>query len=152
MAIVVRRADVADSERILRFLREWSYHAAVTDNATVLLAVEGPTIAGLLRLEPEYGVMVLRGMRVNAMFQRQGVGTALLHAASAHLQDTICYCIPYPHLTSFYGQIGFEEVDATEAPPHLRVRLAAYRAEGREMIIMRRPGLGGRITTASIPR
>jgi hypothetical protein len=93
------------------------------------------------RLAPEHGTTVLRGMRVEPAFQRQSIGTRLLGAVAANLTGH-CYCIPYAHLTGFYGQIGFSVLDSCAAPGFLAERLASYRlrADGHEYLLMYRPG------------
>ena len=65
----------------------------------------------------------------------------MLRRFATMLADADCFCLPYAHLVSFYGQIGFEPVAPEALPPHLAARLASYRRERREVsvIAMRRP-------------
>jgi GNAT superfamily N-acetyltransferase len=81
-------------------------------------------------------------MRVEPDFQRQGIGSRLLGAVGAELRGP-CYCIPYAHLTGFYGQIGFQVLEPRLAPDFLAERLATYRArgDGHEYLLMYRPNL-----------
>lgn len=43
------------------------------------------------------------------------------------------------HLTGFYGQIGFVEVEPEVALPFLAERVAGYRRSGEDVILMWRP-------------
>ena len=137
----VHRARLEDLPRIRRYYERWQYRGDVRSDDTVLIVEHEGGIIGVVRLAPEHGTTVLRGMRVEPGFQRQGIGTGLLGAASAELKGP-CYCIPYAHLTGFYGQIGFQVLDPRTAPDFLAERLAGYRAraDGREYLLMYRPG------------
>jgi N-acetylglutamate synthase-like GNAT family acetyltransferase len=121
------------------FYEGWHYRGEVRADDLVLIAEHDGAIIGVVRLALEHGTTVLRGMRVQAGFQRQGIGTRLLVSASAELTGP-CYCIPYAHLTGFYGQIGFRVLDPASAPDFLAERLAAYRAraDGHEYLVMYR--------------
>ncbi|WP_442949132.1 GNAT family N-acetyltransferase [Nostoc sp.] len=55
-------------------------------------------IVGVVRLCPDTGFFVLRGMQVLAKFQQQGIGTRLLQACTEQLVVQVCYCIPWQHL------------------------------------------------------
>jgi N-acetylglutamate synthase-like GNAT family acetyltransferase len=136
----VHRATLEDLPRIRRFYERWQYRGEVRSDDTVLIAEQDGAIIGVVRLAPEHGKTVLRGMRVVPGFQRQGIGTRLLDAVSAELKGP-CYCIPYAHLTDFYGQIGFQVLDPRTAPDFLAERLASYRAraDGHEYLLMYRP-------------
>jgi hypothetical protein len=72
------------------------------------------------------------------MHQRRGVGMQLLGAFVAGLSGMECFCIPFVHLTSFYGRGGFAVVNDAAAPIFLRERAERYRLEGHEVLIMRR--------------
>jgi hypothetical protein len=57
------------------------------------------------------------------------------------LGEQRCFCIPYAHLTDFYGRIGFEVAEPQPAPAFLAERLESYRAlgDGKEYVLMHRP-------------
>jgi GNAT superfamily N-acetyltransferase len=91
-----------------------------------------------VRLAPEHGTPVLRGMQVHPDHRRQGVGSKLLARISEELGESSCYCIPYAHLVQFYSQIGFDVIEITLAPPFLKERLESYQARGdrRKYLLM----------------
>ena len=116
----------------------WGYHGGIADSDIVYVArVNGQSVA-LVRRTFEEGVLMLRGMQVAPEFQRRGLGTRLLDRFVADLPPVDCYCIPFAHLTGFYARAGFEVIDESRAPDFLRERAARYRAEKREVILMRR--------------
>jgi len=63
----------------------------------------------------------------------------MLTVLATVLKDENCYCLPFAHLTSFYGQIGFIEIPPDQAPIHLQRRYADYRAKGQRVTVMKRP-------------
>ena len=71
-------------------------------------------------------------------WRRGGVGSLLL----SHFVDTLpapgCWCVPYANLQHFYARGGFHPAAVADAPPFLRERLAFYRQEGLDVILMRR--------------
>ena len=136
----MRRATLEDLPEILRFYERWQYRGEVRSDDSVLIAERDSAIIGVVRLVPEHGTTVLRGMRVERDFQRQGIGSRLLGAVRAELRAP-CYCIPYAHLAGFYGQIGFQVFDPRRAPDFLAERLASYRTrgDGHEYLLMYRP-------------
>jgi GNAT superfamily N-acetyltransferase len=79
-------------------------------------------------------------MHVDPAHQRHGVGARLLAVFVASLGERECFCIPFTHLTSFYGRGGFTVVDEGAAPPFLVERVRQYRREGHDVLIMCRPG------------
>lgn len=122
----------------IAFLRGQGYQGAVEDVDRVFVATADGTIVGVVRLAPERGVTVLRGMRVAPSFQRQGVGRALLASLDGVLRGGPCYCLAYPWLRSFYGIIGFREAQPAEVPAFLAERYREYLARGSDVILMRR--------------
>ena len=119
----------ASYEEIAAFYRSVGYDSALERDAVVVAARQAGEVVGVVRLVMEEGVMVLRGMEIAATHQKQGLGTRMLQVLDGKIGGRACYCLPYPWLGGFYGQIGFEEVkDETTLPPHLRARLADYRA------------------------
>jgi hypothetical protein len=54
------------------------------------------------------------------------------------LGDVECFCLPFTHLTRFYGSAGFAVIADDDAPPFLVERLRQYREEERDVLIMRR--------------
>jgi N-acetylglutamate synthase-like GNAT family acetyltransferase len=142
LVVRVRRAHPADLPRVRARYAAWRYGSDVALDDTAFIAEDDEALVGLVRLVQEQGVLVLRGMRVVAERQRQGVGTRLLHALVADVGTEACFCIPYPHLVGFYGRGGFVEIDPADAPAFLGERLTAYRrtrAEERFTLMCRPP-------------
>ena len=137
----VHRATLEDLPRIRRFYGRWQYRGELRSEDIVLIAEQDSAIIGVVRLAPEHGTTVLRGMRVEPGLQRKGIGARLLGAVSTEVKGE-CYCIPYAHLIDFYGQIGFQVLDPRRAPGLLAERLTSNRAraDGHEYLVMYRPG------------
>lgn len=138
----VRRAGAEDLDRARRFYRSRGYGGGIRPEDTVLLAERDGRLVGVVRLAPEHGAVVLRGMQVDPACQRRRIGTRLLAAIADELGERDCFCIPYVHLVHFYGQIGFRPIEPGAAPAFLAERLAEYRrrADGKEYLLMHRPG------------
>jgi N-acetylglutamate synthase-like GNAT family acetyltransferase len=140
MLIHVRRAVAQDISRALNFYAERRYSGGIRPEDAVLLAERDGELVGLVRLAPEEGVIVLRGMQVHPSCQRQGIGKRLLQTVAQELDRKGCFCVPYAYLVGFYGGIGFQVIKPANAPIFLRRRLDRYqnRADGNEYHIMRR--------------
>jgi N-acetylglutamate synthase-like GNAT family acetyltransferase len=130
----ITQAKPHDVEDIKAFYRHCGYGGGLSEKDLILIARSEAKIIGAVRLCPETGFFVLRGMQVLDRFQRQGIGKQLLQSCTEHLVDRVCYCIPWQHLRSFYQQAGFQEVSPSEAPVLLRERFNNYIS--REMSIM----------------
>lgn len=137
----IRRGVASDLQRIRAFYRTAGYAGTVQPDDEILLVEENHDVIGVVRLARENGVTVLRGMRVVPSHQRVGLGTRLLEAVSAALEDRPCYCIAYAHLLGFYARIGFREVDSANAPAFLVARLEDYRRQRpQDLRLLLRPG------------
>ena len=134
----VRIAQSGEYPRLDALYRAWGYTAGIGARETVYVAEESEHQIGLVRRTLEEGTVMLRGMQVDPAHQRRGVGSRLLDAFIADLSAAECYCIPYAHLTAFYNRGGFEVVPEAHAPAFLVQRLARYRGEGLDVLIMRR--------------
>jgi GNAT superfamily N-acetyltransferase len=99
-----------DISRIATAYSQWGYGGGITPADTAWLAEAAGELIGVVRVAPEHGTLVLRGMRIAEQWQRLGIGTRLLAAVGSWLDEgRKCYCVPYTHLVHFYGQIGFVE-------------------------------------------
>ena len=136
--IRIEMAGSQDGEAIAALYAEAGYGAAVQADDTVIVARNEAMLVGVLRLCPEEGVMVLRGMQVRLEYQRQGVGARMLAACLPHLAGTEAFCLPYAHLDGFYAAAGFARAENPALPGFLARRLDAYRARGQDVIAMRR--------------
>ena len=125
--IAIRTVPPAESERVAAFYRRAGYAGQAQPDDRVLVAVQTEDWVGIVRLAVEHGVTVLRGMRVLPGHQRRGIGGQLLRAVCTLLDQLPCYCLPFSHLTGFYGRAGFTEVAPEDAPIFLAERLADYR-------------------------
>ena len=115
------------------------YRRTIDPADTVWLAETAEEAVGIVRVAAEQGTPVLRGMRIAEHARRQRLGSRMLQAIAEWLGDRECYCVPYPHLAGFYGQIGFAELEPAAAPLFLAKRLADYGRSGEDVILMRRP-------------
>jgi N-acetylglutamate synthase-like GNAT family acetyltransferase len=140
----LRLLEADEIPRIVAFYEETGHLPKLNSNDQFLVAEERGGIRAAVRLCRESGSLVLRGMRVSRLHQRQGLGSRLLQYAEEAMGSRGCYCIPFTHLESFYAQIGFVRIDPERAPAFLRNRLEHYRREHElDVILMRRPGSYG---------
>ena len=124
---------------VAQLYAECGYRQGLTARDHVFAATRDGVLIGVVRLCPEHGTAVLRGMQVRPAHQRSGVGSLLLDTCVAALGDAVCYCLPWRSLETFYGRGGFRRLALTEAPPFLRDRCTTYRAAGHDAIVTRRP-------------
>ncbi|MBW4456641.1 MAG: GNAT family N-acetyltransferase [Nostoc indistinguendum CM1-VF10] len=134
----IRQAKLHDFENIKAFYKQCGYGGDLSEEALAFIAQFEEKIVGAVRLCPNTGFFVLRGMQVLAQFQHQGFGKQLLQASTEQLADQVCYCIPWQHLKSFYQQVGFQEVSPSKVPNLLRERFNNYISRGMNVILMRR--------------
>lgn len=134
----IRIARPDEYNRVLTVYAALGYRRSVDPADTVWIAETIEEAVGIVRVAAEQGTLVLRGMRVTAHAQRQRLGTRMLRAIAEWLENRECYCVPYPHLVGFYGQIGFAVIEPAAAPIFLAERLANYQRSGEDVILMRR--------------
>ena len=133
-------AAISDYDVLNRLYLAWGYRGGIAQGDVVYVATMDRRTVGLVRRTSEEGVLMLRGMQVDPDVQRQGIGTHLLRALVDDLPAAECYCIPFDHLIGFYRQGGFNTLNESDAPAFLRQRIGGYRAQGRAVVLMRRPG------------
>lgn len=138
----IRIARPEEHARVLATYEAWGYGGGVQPEDRVYLAESGGELVGIVRRTREHEVTMLRGMQVAPEWRGRGVGRELLRALVAELGAEECICVPYTHLTDFYGAAGFVEMPEEAVPPFLRYRLAGYRTRGLSVLVMRRPGGG----------
>ena len=130
-----------DISRIAAAYIEWGYGGGIAPDDTAWAAEAAGELIGVVRVAPEHGTLVLRGMRIAEQWQRLGIGTQLLTSVSSWLgEGRKCYCVPYTHLVHFYGQIGFVEIATDAAPAFLGSRVAKYKQRSLDVVIMVRCG------------
>jgi GNAT superfamily N-acetyltransferase len=135
--IKISQAKPHNSEEIKVFYSQCGYGSGpISEEDLIFIAQLEKKIVGAVRLCPDNGFFVLRGMQVLAPFQRQGIGTRLLHICAEQLVDRVCYCLPWQHLRSFYQQVEFQEALPVVVPVLLRERFDAYISKGMNVILM----------------
>ena len=136
--LLVRTLRPEEYDRARHAYDAWGYRGEVLDSDVVFAAEQGDAMVGIVRRTIEYDTQMLRGMYVAPFLRRGGVGSLLL----SHFVDTLpapgCWCVPYANLQHFYARGGFHPAAFADAPPFLRERLAFYRREGLDVILMRR--------------
>ena len=139
---MIRTATAADAPQVQALYAAWNYRGRVEPDDAVVVAEHEGRIIGVVRLAPEHGTTVLRGMRVEPAYQHQGLGSRMLAELDARLGAGECYCIAYAHLVGFYGQIGFAERAPEAGPRFLAERLASYRTRLSDgaYTLLHRPG------------
>ena len=135
---VIRMASGDDLSRIAAAYVRWGYGAGIAQEDTAWVAEMSGEIIGAVRVAPEHGTFVLRGMQVTERWRGTGIGARLLHAVDSWLDCRACYCIPYVHLKRFYGQIGFREIPVPSAPSFLAIRADSYKQRGLNVLVMMR--------------
>ena len=136
--ITFRTAAAKEYSLIEDTYTAWGYRGGVLPNDIVYLAEADHELLAIVRRTREHGFVMLRGMYVAPQHRRRRVGSQLLARFVSDLHDMTCYCVPLAHLQGFYGQGGFESVADEAAPEFLRDRLTKYRADGLDVLVMRR--------------
>lgn len=139
--MVIEKADSDDLEKIRKFYRSRNYQQTVNSRCTIFVARINGEIIGVVRICPENGVLVLRGMQVKLEYQRHGVGSKMLNEVQKMLEKRECFGVPYKHLEKFYGQFGFKKTDERKAPTFLRKRIVEYRQKhpDKSFFLMKKP-------------
>ena len=138
LRLVPLRPDQRDAG--VAFYESQSYHGGIAVEDFALGAWDGGRIVGLVRLAEEHDVNLLRGMFIDASYQRQGLGTRMLEALTPEMELTTHWLICPDRLNDFYARVGFQPAPVDERPPHLVVRAAKYQQVARgTMNVLRRP-------------
>ena len=74
---VIRTATAADAPQVQALYAAWNYRGRVEPDDAVVVAEHEGRIIGVVRLAPEHGTTVLRGMRVEPAYQHQGLGSRM---------------------------------------------------------------------------
>jgi predicted N-acetyltransferase YhbS len=139
--VIYNSSSANDIEDAKSLYKKVAYGGEVKSDDHIFLARIDNQLVGVVRLCPEMGVLVLRGMQVLPSFQQQGIGSQLLQRCSHHLSRQSCYCLPWSHLRDFYGRIGFQEISSMKAPCFLRERLQNYVDREMDVILMHKPAI-----------
>ena len=138
MAVTYRRATVADEDSIHALYDERGYTRGIQPKDMIWVAEAKEGVIGVCRVAPELGTFVFRGLFIVERCRGLGIGTWLAKTALVAANVKECYCLPEPHLVAFYADLGFGEVAADAGPSFLATRLQKYRAEGSNVVLMRR--------------
>ncbi|APV51981.1 hypothetical protein BWI17_21315 [Betaproteobacteria bacterium GR16-43] len=138
--VTIRQATEHDLPAVRLAFADWGYRGNARATDTILMAEHDSELVGLVRLTPEHGVVVLRGLSIPPKYQMRGVGRALMQRALASFEGIDFYCLPLAPLKDFFAYGGFVACPADAAPPFLADRLEQYRHGGGNFILMRRPG------------
>jgi GNAT superfamily N-acetyltransferase len=134
----VRVAAAGEYAALASLYEAWGYRAGIAAADVVYVAERSRAVVGIVRRSHEDGLTMLRGMYVGPSARRTGVGMLLLAALVRDLGEEDCHCIPFSHLTAFYGREGFAVMPEATAPTPLVDRLVRYRMEGHDVLIMHR--------------
>jgi N-acetylglutamate synthase-like GNAT family acetyltransferase len=99
-------------------------------------------LIGIVRLCCEHGTYVLRTMQVSDKYQRRGIGHIMLRRFLELLRErgisdsSHVFCMPYTHLETFYGLIGFKKIPASTAPLFLQERAAEFAERNTEKSVI----------------
>jgi N-acetylglutamate synthase-like GNAT family acetyltransferase len=129
-------ASMSELPAVAAFYATCGYGGGASQADTVLVSRISNQLVGVVRLCPQEGIVVLRGMQVHPAFRRQGIGSRLLSACIPSLNAGRTFCLPYTHLVSFYGGAGFSVVEPSELPAFLAARLSSYLARGEQVLGM----------------
>ena len=138
MTTLVRTARPDEYDRVRELYEAWGYRGRLQPSDTVYVAEQGDALIGVVRRSPEQGTQVLRGLYVVPSMRKQGVGMLLLEHFVQELPDGECWCVPYANMQGFFGRGGFRVVPTEMAPAFLRERVEFYRADGLDVVLMRR--------------
>lgn len=130
--------NVAGLTEVANFYETVGYGGGVSQADTTLAVRLSGRLLGAVRLCTEGGVIVLRGMQVATDFRGKGVGRALLNHCVPYLNKNTAYCVPYEHLITFYGRVGFVVTPPELLPGFLAERLAGYVSANRKTVAMSR--------------
>lgn len=128
----------AEREALTSFYGRCGYRGEVLDSDRVLVATSGCTLVGAVRACEEEGRLVLRGLFVCPLQRGRGIGRELLAAWTERFGDHEALCLPLARYEPMYRRAGFVRVEPAALPPHLALRLEAYRSRGHSTIAMRR--------------
>lgn len=137
------------SKKIKDFYKSVGYKHNIDSACTFIGAFLNEEIIGLVRICPEGGVLMLRGMQVKPGLQQRNIGKKMLVEVSELLKGKECYGIPYDYLENFYGLIGFKKIAESEAPEFLQKRIESYRKKrpDKDFIIIKKSAIWKEPTT-----
>jgi predicted GNAT family N-acyltransferase len=112
--MIIRMAETTEYPKVRELYEACNYNGGIQDSDIIVIA-KNDELIGAVRICREHNLKTLRGMQINSANRGKGIGTLMLKFLQKNFDMKDCYCIPYKHLKTFYGQIGFEEISAEEA-------------------------------------
>ena len=134
----VEFVETDDLPGVQSFYARVGYAGGAQPSDRLLVASVDQSIVAAVRLCPEGGTLVLRGMYVANDHQGCGIGSRLLESISTMIGASECWCIPFTHLKGFYSRIGFDVCEGPEIPLFISERWERYKANGQKVVIMKR--------------
>ncbi len=134
----IERAPTEDLPKAQEFYSSVGYYSEIQPDDIVFSAKDDDKIIGIVRIAPEEGTLVLRGMMIAESHQRKGIGTMMIKRLEQSIGERDCFCIPHAWLEGFYGQIGFKKIEDGLAPIHLQARIKENRKKYPHLIMMKR--------------
>ena len=136
MQIIEAQEDL--KAQVNQFYQNMGYHSGWSENELAYCFLSDNAVKGCVKVENIHGVRMLRGMYLDKDLQRKGFGTFLIKHIEPALNETTSYCLPFAHLSKFYGQIGFEKIPCENLPDFLITRFKKYQEMGHNVIAMKR--------------
>jgi len=124
--------------KVNEFYRTMEYHSGWSDNEQAYCFLANNVVKGCVKVENIHGIRMLRGMYLEKNLQSKGFGTLLIKHIEPALNEATSYCLPFAHLSEFYGQIGFEKIPCESLPDFLITRFKKYQEMGHKIIAMKR--------------
>ncbi len=122
------------------YKQEGKNHRA-RDSDLFFAAFKENTIVGVCRFCIEEDTPLLRSMIIHAPLRSQKIGFKILESFAYYLDKNNfkpTYCVPYIHLETFYGRIGFKIIKEEDAPTFLQERVQTYRKNTTDMFMLMR--------------
>ncbi|TEW53867.1 N-acetyltransferase [Psychromonas sp. RZ22] len=101
------------------------YKKGVANKNDHVFILKNQQILCAARLKEVQGELLLTGVACAPDVRGKGIASLLIKKI-LHLQTQAIYCFPYPHLQSFYQQLGFELYSPEQLPERLNMRYQGY--------------------------
>lgn len=135
--ITIQTAEVRILPQVKRFFRAQGFRAQAPAHEHIVIALLHNRLLAALRMSPLQEHWLLRSMCVDEHCRRMGLGRRLLDHCGAWMERHSTFCFAYPHLEIFYRHGGFIGIDETKAPAIVTDRFRIYRAQGKQLVLMK---------------
>ena len=137
-AAEVRVARSAEFEAARACYLRNGYRGGLADADRPVIAVADDQVIGVVRLVTKPRIQLLRGMFIDEPYRGQGIGRRMLRVFEPLIGPGACFMTCPPRLVHFYGGIGFRVIPDAESPLFLQERVAGYREQHGDQVILRR--------------